>query len=56
MEGHPAPTPPLLQAAWSEVDRAAADHHAPPPGPAPALADDREPDFVAFRASLLAYL
>jgi hypothetical protein len=46
----------LLQAAWSEVDRAAADHHAPPPGPARALTDDRQADFVAFRASLLAYL
>ena len=53
---HPLSSAALLDAAWSGVQRAAADHHAPPPGPAPALADDREPDFVAFRASLLAYL
>lgn len=53
---HPLSTAALLEAAWTAVEHAAAEHHALAPGPAPVLVDDRAADLAAFRTSLLSYL
>jgi hypothetical protein len=38
----PLSPPILLEGAWHELTREAADHHAPDPGPAPEFALDRD--------------
>jgi carboxyl-terminal processing protease len=53
---HPLSSAALLDSAWAEVERAAADHHAPAPGAAPALTDDPAADLAAFRTRLTTYL
>jgi carboxyl-terminal processing protease len=52
----PLSPPVLLDAAWDELTREAAEHQAPDPGPAPGFADDPDTASATFRSALRDYL